>query len=167
MGQCIPSESGTRAASAHGQSPVYTILLHTRRGSACTGPSSEISFGYNLARGSVEIPDVVPHSHRHRPARRDERECQRVFFCYRGRPSALLDPAAVVADPRRDYNRAFVLRFAKKNSPWPSAERSRLAQAARGGRERGARGPRPRAPARRARRVLLSSRIAFIISLHT
>ena len=90
-----------------------------------------------------------------------------MFFCYRGRPSALLDPAAVVADPRRDYNRAFVLRFAKKNSPWPSAERSRLAQAARGGRERGARGPRPRAPARRARRVLLSSRIAFIISLHT
>lgn len=99
MGQCIPSESGTRAASAHGQSPVYTILLHTRRGSACTGPSSEISFGYNLARGSVEIPD------RPTARRAGTRECQRVFFCYRGRPSALLDPAAVVADPRRDYNR--------------------------------------------------------------
>ena len=161
MGQCIPSESGTRAASAHGQSPVYTILLHTRRGSACTGPSSEISFGYNLARGSVEIPDVVPHSHRHRPARRDERECQRVFFCYRGRPSALLDPAAVVADPRRDYNRAFVLSLPKKTAvaerraepPGPGGQ---------GRRERGARGPRPRAPARRARRVLLSSRIAFL-----
>jgi hypothetical protein len=44
------------------------------------------------------------------------RECQRVFFCYRGRPSALLDPAAVVADPRRDYNRVCCL--PKKNAAW-------------------------------------------------